>query len=180
MPMHEKIRYFRPTALDATPLADMARRSFTETFAHLFPGEAFATFLEQAYGPGGTMERDLRNPAVHWLVAETAAAPIGYAKLLPLAAPAPAPRAGALELQQIYVLSAWHGKGVADTLMEWALHAAREQDAPELYLTVFDHNERAKRFYSRYGFREVARCTFTMGSRVYDDRVWCRPLGRRD
>jgi hypothetical protein len=31
-------------------------------------------------------------------------------------------------------------------------------------------------FYSRYGFFEVGHCTFTLGDRVDDDRVWCKVL----
>ena len=68
----------------------------------------------------------------------------GYAKLTPLRALASAPLPGALELQQICVLSDWHGLRVADRLMSWALATAASDPAPEVYLTVFDHNERAK------------------------------------
>jgi ribosomal protein S18 acetylase RimI-like enzyme len=174
--MNENIRYFAPSAAHATALRQMARTSFTETFQHLFPAEAFSAFLDVAYGPGGRMERDLANPAIRWLVAAQGENPIGYAKLTPLSAPAPAAEPGALELQQIYVLRGWQGKGVADTLMEWALTTARADGAPEIYLTVFDHNERAKRFYARCGFSEVGRCTFQLGGTVYDDRVWRKPL----
>ena len=60
--------------------------------------------------------------------------------------------------------------------MRWAVAAARTAGAPELYLTVFDHNERAKRFYTRHGFVEVGRCTFTLGDRVDEDRVWRKIL----
>jgi ribosomal protein S18 acetylase RimI-like enzyme len=170
------IRYFAPTEAHAAALTEMARQSFTEAFAHLFPLEPFYAFVNQAYGPGGTMERDLTDSEISWLVAGASGTVIGYAKLLPLKAPAPAPNPGALELQQIYVLRRWHGTGIAAKLMDWALDSALARGAPEVYLTVFDHNERAKRFYSRYGFSEVGRCTFTLGDRVYDDRVWCKPL----
>jgi len=51
-----------------------------------------------------------------------------------------------------------------------------EDGAPELYLTVFDHNERAKRFYTRHGFVDVGQCTFRIGDRIDDDRVWRRRL----
>lgn len=86
------------------------------------------------------------------------------------------PLPGALELQQIYVESAWHGTGVAEQLMHWAVEQALLRGAPQLYLTVFDHNHRAKRFYARHGFREVGRCTFALGERVDDDRIWCKEL----
>jgi ribosomal protein S18 acetylase RimI-like enzyme len=103
-------------------------------------------------------------------------APIGYAKLTPLRAPVVDAADGSLELQQIYVLSQWHGSGVADRLVKWAVKTACELGAPELYLTVFDHNERAKRFYLRHGFAEVGRCTFQLGDRIDDDRIWRRLL----
>ena len=136
----------------------------------------FARFLEEAYGPGGKMERDLADPSVQWQIAATGDQTIGYAKLTPLMAPAPAPQPGAVELQQIYVLAPWHGRGVAESLIHWALVTGRAAGAPEIYLTVFDHNARAERFYSRHGFVEVGHCTFTLGDRVDDDRVWRKVL----
>lgn len=81
-----------------------------------------------------------------------------------------------MELQQIYVLRPWHGQGVADRLMKWALDQACAERAPEIYLTVFDHNQRAKHFYTRHGFAEVGRCTFILGDRVDDDRIWRKTL----
>lgn len=122
------------------------------------------------------MEKDFSNPEALWRVAAHHAGLIGYAKLTPLRAPAPAPHPAAKELQQLYVLRAWHGRGVADSLMDWALTTARTEGAPEIYLTVFDHNHRAKRFYTRHGFSEVGRCTFRLGDRVDDDRVWRKAL----
>jgi len=153
-------------------LLPVARRIFTETFGSLYDPEDFARFCDGVYRPGGTMSRDFADPGVHWRVATVQGEPIGYAKLTPLRAPASRPRAGAMELQQIYVLADWHGAGVAARLMEWSLATARAEGAPEIYLTVFDHNERAKRFYARYGFEDVGRCTFQLGERIDDDRIW--------
>lgn len=154
----------------------VARRIFSETFSHLYDPVAFDTYCDQVYAVDGPMAMDMVDPSVRWRVAIVDGAPIGYAKLTPLRAPAPDPQEGALELQQIYVLSPWHGEGVAERLMDWAVETAREANAPELYLTVFDHNERAKRFYARHGFIEVDACTFTLGDRVEDDRVWRKCL----
>jgi len=156
-------------------LLPVARQIFSRTFASRYDPAEFAEFCNQVYSPDGSMAQDFDTPEVRWQVALSGGNPIGYAKVTPLRAPAERPSPGALELQQIYVLPEWHGTGVAAQLMEWAVDTARESSAPELYLTVFDHNERAKRFYTRYGFEEVGRCTFTLGSRVDDDRIWrCR------
>lgn len=170
------LSYRNAVASDTKSLPPMARRIFEETFAHLFEPAAFAAFCDSAYGEDGSMVQDLGDPRILWRIAEAAGEPVGYAKLRPWGAPAPDAAPGALELQQIYVTAQWHGKGVASELMDWGVSAARQLDATELYLTVFDHNERAKAFYSKCGFSEVGRCTFTLGGREYDDRVWLKPL----
>ncbi|WP_284332221.1 GNAT family N-acetyltransferase [Dyella flagellata] len=174
--MDEQVGYASPGNDKSAALRVMARRCFTETFSHLYEPEPFARFLDEVYGDSGSMSKDLLDPGMEWLVAEMRGEIIGYAKLRPLAAPAPNPRNGSLELQQIYVLREWHGRGIAERLMLWALDRARTLGAPEIYLTVFDHNERAKRFYARHGFTEVGRCTFQLGDRIDDDRVWRKTL----
>jgi diamine N-acetyltransferase len=174
--MNETIQFFNPSRGFASALGLMARQAFSDAFAHLYDPVPFMQFLEEAYGPSGKMERDLADPSIRWRVAAIDGQPIGYAKVSPLLAAAPAPQPGAMELQQIYVLRLWHGRGVADELMNWAIYTARTERAPEIYLTVFDHNIRAKRFYTRHGFSEVGLCTFQLGDRVDDDRVWRKPL----
>jgi diamine N-acetyltransferase len=174
--MNDVIEYFTPTKDNASALRTMARQAFSEAFAHLYDPIQFSQFLEQAYGVGGTMDRGLADPLIRWQVAAVGDQVIGYVKLTSLTLPAPAPNPGAIELQQIYVLSPWHGRGVAERLMNWALDTARAMGAPEIYLGVFDHNTRAKRFYGRHGFSEVARCTFQLGDQIDDDRVWRKTL----
>ena len=174
--MNETIRFFSPAKGFTAALRLMARQAFSDAFAHMYDPVPFKQFLEEAYGPQGKMERDFADPSIRWRVAAIDDQPIGYAKLSPLVAPAPAPQPGAMELRQIYVLQQWHGRGVAEELINWAIDTARAEGAPEIYLTVFDHNERAKRFYTRHGFSEVGNCTFKLGDRVDDDRVWRKPL----
>ena len=172
----DDVEFGPPTAAMTRPLLAVARRIFADTFSLRYDPDAFEQFCDQAYAVDSPMARDLGDPDVDWQVAAVDAKPIGYAKLTPLRAPAPAPRLGSLELQQIYVESDWHGTGVAERLMLWAVERAMLRGAPQLFLTVFDHNHRAKRFYARHGFREVGRCTFTLGARVDDDRIWCKEL----
>lgn len=173
----EQVTYRQPNVNMLNRLLPVARRVFTQTFGDRYETEAFEQYCDAVYRPGGLMSQDFRADDVCWFMAMTADEPIGYAKLTPLRAPAVDPKPGALELQQLYVVREWHGKGVADRLMQWALQTAASAGAPEIYLTVFDHNERAKRFYARFGFREVGRCTFRLGARVDDDRIWRAHLG---
>ena len=175
---NEQVQFLTPAFGDVPELRLMAREAFEDTFAKHYEVDPFAAFLDASYGAVGRMQRDLTDPSVQWHLASAASKVVGYAKLLPLRAPALNPLPGAMELEQLYVLRAWHGSGVAVQLMDWAIATASSAGAPELYLTVFDHNVRAKRFYTRFGFIEVGRCTFTLGSRVDDDRVWRKDLTR--
>jgi diamine N-acetyltransferase len=160
---------------DGKALAAMARQAFDDTFRSIFPPAALQTHLDRAYGPDGLVA-EIGRSGTEFRCAKVDIKIVGYAKLRPFVHPAGQAEPGALELQQIYVLSPWHGAGIAPELMEWAIERARERGAPELYLTVFDHNERAKRFYTRYGFADVGLCWFELGGRTYEDRIWRRDL----
>jgi ribosomal protein S18 acetylase RimI-like enzyme len=169
--------YFAPTLADhGEQLRAMARQCFVETFAHQYREDDLAVFLAEAYGPDGAMLTDLADPAYHWRVAAEGGGIAGYVKVGPIGVPALDPSPGALELKQLYVLKEWHGAGVARELMDWAIANARERGAPEIYLSVFDHNLRAKKFYARYGFADVGGCEFRVGNQVDDDRIWMRAL----
>lgn len=172
----DSIEFSSPSNEVTEALLHVARQIFTDSFAHRFERDAFEAFCDQAYAKDGPMAKDFHNPEVFWRVATHSGTPIGYAKLTPLRAPESSAKPGAMELQQIYVLKQWHGSGIAEELMLWAVSVAKREKAPELYLTVFDHNERAKRFYTRHGFNEVGHCTFTLGGQVHDDRIWCKDL----
>lgn len=55
------------------------------------------------------------------------------------------------ELQAIYVLAEYYGKGPGQALMREALSRMREY--PRIAVWVLKGNERAIRFYEKYGFR---------------------------
>lgn len=110
--------YRSPDPGDYSAVRVKASRSFSDAFGQLYDAESFAEFLEHSYGAGGTMDRDLLDPAIEWNAAFHGPEPVGYSKLTPLRAPAPEPASGALELQQIYVLREWHG--VASPYISWS------------------------------------------------------------
>lgn len=153
---------------DAAPLAELGAASFTATFGHLYEPADLALFLDNH-----RVERwlaELSDPGFAVRVAEEAGAMVGYAKLGPPQLPF-APRGRAAELRQLYVLAPWHGRGVAQTLMEWVIAEARRDGAGHLYLSVFINNARARRFYERYGFEEEGRYVFMVGTHADEDIV---------
>jgi GNAT superfamily N-acetyltransferase len=75
------------------------------------------------------------------------------------------------ELRQLYVLKPWQGTGVAAALMDWVIDEARRRGVAELYLSVFEDNPRAQRFYARHGFEPVGHYDFMVGTHADVDIV---------
>ena len=163
------IAYRTATPADGPELAEMAKRSFTETFGSLYPASDLAAFLDRAFGVDG-LPSELDDPAFTVRVATEEGRVIGFAKLGPVAFPGDWP-SNAVELHQLYVGEAAKGSGVAAALIEWGIAWARER-ASILYLSVFTENDRAQAFYRRYGFVDVGRNAFRVGNHVDEDRIW--------
>ena len=162
-----------PAPADAPALAALARDSFTETFGHLYSPANLAAFLAGHTTDGWAAT--IASPADAVRVVEAEGAFIGYARVgqpkLPFA-----PEPGAVELRQFYLLRPAHGSGLADQLMTWVLEEATQRQAPALYLSVFEDNGRAKRFYARHGFSFVTTHDFLVGDHRDTDHILRRTL----
>src|SRR3546814_18027384 len=55
--------------------------------------------------------------------------------------------------------------------MDWAIDRARRRRADYLYLSVFTENERARRFYEKYGFETEGTYAFMVGNHADEDIV---------
>ncbi|HEX8240213.1 MAG TPA: GNAT family N-acetyltransferase [Allosphingosinicella sp.] len=163
------ITYRDLTADDAAALADLHRRSFVETFAHLYRPEDLDAFLEQLSEEG--FRGELLDGQHQIRFAEADGEPVAFVKLGPITLPV-RPSRPALEFRQLYVLKQWQGAGVAQALSEWAIGQARGRGAEELYLSVFTGNHRAKAFYRRYGFTYVGPYKFMVGEQADEDEIW--------
>lgn len=156
---------------DGPKLAAMARACFTETFGHLYTPENLAAFVEPVFDRGLPSQIGDPDFAIR-LAIDGDGAIVGFAKLGPNALPFPdADGANALELYQLYVLSPQHGAGVGPALLEWAIATARTRGADTLALSVYTDNHRAKAFYARYGFVDVGRYDFPVGTQIDEDRL---------
>ncbi len=159
---------------DATPedgreLATFAARTFTETFGHLYPPEDLAAFLAAKYGEA-IQRAEMETPGTRYLLALQDGRIVGYVMMGALDIKMDEP--GALELHRLYVDRHMKGAGIAQVLTDEVLRWARENGASALYLSVWENNERAQRFYRRYGFEHVGEHKFMVGSVADRDLIW--------
>lgn len=168
---HSLITWRDATREDGAVLGGIARATFIDTFGTLYKLEDLADFLRQ--GSDANYAAELADPDIEVRFAETGGTPIGFCKISSLKLPAPDPAPGAAELRQLYIYKPWQGLGLADELTRWAMHRARARGATELWLSVFNENARARRFYARHGFVEVAPYHFMVGTQA-DEDILCR------
>jgi ribosomal protein S18 acetylase RimI-like enzyme len=165
----------RGTAADAPKLAALARDTFFDTFASTNDPADMALHLQRAYGVD-QQTAELTDPSVITLLVEEGEQLIAYAQLRtgdePVCNTGPQP----MELWRIYVHRDWHGKGVAQALMDRVLTEARQAGAQTLWLGVWERNPRALAFYAKCGFTDVGEHVFLFGTDPQTDRVMTRPL----
>ncbi|HEX6590169.1 MAG TPA: GNAT family N-acetyltransferase [Longimicrobiales bacterium] len=154
---------------DAAALSRFARDVFVDTFGHLYPPQDLKAFLWTRYTTRA-QRAELRDPRIRYrLAVDDDDVIVGYSMVGPLSLPT---QGEGLELSRLYVDRAVQGTGVAARLMDDVIAYAREQGAPALYLSVYENNERAKRFYRRYGFIQVGEYDFFVGRARDRDLIW--------
>ena len=159
---------------DAPALSQLGADTFTETFGHLYQPADLAAFLT-THGEDH-WRQELADPEFSVLIGEDVnGVAVGYAKLGPPHLPFE-PRGRAIELRQFYLLEPFQGQGLADQMMQWVVDEAERRGADDLYLSVFVDNERARKFYERWGFVAEGRYAFMVGSHADEDVVMRRPL----
>jgi len=82
-----------------------------------------------------------------------------------------------IELVRLYVLKEFHGAGVANELMNFALDFARKNGFDLMYLSVWEYNFRARGFYEKHGFANTGiENDFPLGSTPQTDYWFVKDL----
>jgi GNAT superfamily N-acetyltransferase len=165
----------RGAASDATSLAELAARTFQETFAADNRPEDMALYLASAYG-ASQQQNELIDPDITTLLAEVDGQLAGYAQLRPGEVPECVAGESPIELWRFYVAQSWHGRGVAHALMRQVDIEAARRSARTMWLGVWEHNARAKAFYGKNGFVDVGSHVFMVGTDAQTDRIMVRQL----
>jgi ribosomal protein S18 acetylase RimI-like enzyme len=157
---------------DVPVLAEMARKTFYDTFTGTCTEEDMAGFLE-SYFNKTQVTKELSDPEDYFFFAEVDGVPAGYLRFkedyrgLPLMK-----QWKTMELKRIYVLSEYHGQGIAQKLMDFLIDWCKNENYEAVYLGVWEHNIRAQKFYAKYGFENSGHThDFPIGNTPQTD-IW--------
>ncbi len=160
----------RGVVADAAALSEFAARSFADAFAADNNPDDLQAHLTASFGvPQQT--RELEDPGVVTLIAQSTGNLIAYAQVRAMRSPDCVTKVNAVEVHRFYVDRSAHGRGVAQQLMNAAFDAARSLQGEYVWLSVWERNPRALAFYGKCGFVDVGSKDFYVGPDRQTDRV---------
>lgn len=160
---------------DAAALAALAEATFRDTFAATNTAENMDAHCRASYGEA-QQAREIADASMQSFVAVQDGALAAYAQLRFGDAPSCVTGHAPGEIHRLYVHRDWHGRGLAQRLMDACLAALRGRGADVAWLGVWEHNPRAIAFYRKFGFTEVGDHVFPVGDDPQRDVVMVRSL----
>lgn len=162
---------------DATMLADLGARLFTEAYGPTHPEPELSRYLARSFTASDVRDSIADSNVTMFVAEDTTRRPIGYAFLRKTAElPDGVTSRNSYEVVRFYVAAAAQGRGVGAALMERCFDDARLRGADTIWLQVWKQAPWAVGFYERMGFSSVGSAPFFFGDQIGDDHIMSRSL----
>ncbi len=138
---------------DAQLISDLSNITFIETYRGSCADKDLIAFMDNSFNEEAIL-RELEDNDDFYYIAFADGFPAGYMRLQEDSREYPFDKEyKALQLKRIYVLKEYHSKKIGAALMKYAIKLAKEKNYEILWLGVWEHNEKAKLFYKKWGFQ---------------------------
>ncbi len=155
---------------DVEILSEFAKQNFYNAFAHMNTKEDMDAYLAEAFNKAKLSEQLCdANSNIYFLYCDSQLA--GYLKLNEAPSQTDINDADSLEIERIYVAQEYQGKKLGQYLMDSAVRFANDSNKNYVWLSVWQKNEKAIRFYRKNGFYEFGTHSFVMGDDVQTDYI---------
>ena len=151
------------TVADAKLIADISHQTFYDTFAAYNSKEDMDKFLNQQFTKGKLI-LEVGAKGNIFLLAYDKDVVAGYVKLRDERIPPGMGNVTALEVARLYAMTNQIGKGIGSLLMQSSVDIARQKNKEWLWLGVWEKNQRAIDFYTKWGFEKFDECEFILGN----------------
>jgi ribosomal protein S18 acetylase RimI-like enzyme len=82
-----------------------------------------------------------------------------------------------VQLLRFYLRRPYWGSGMGDKLMQHCLVELSQLNYTDVWLSTWEKNGRARRFYRKWGFRPIGTAPFIVGTDRQTDLIMSRPVG---
>lgn len=173
--MSDSIFLREATVFDAGLIADLSRQTFYDTFAASNTEEDMIIFMTRQF-TRDALVAEVGMAGNTFLLAYCNGEVAGYVKLRESRGPQELRGLASLEIARIYVVRPMLGMGVGEELMRQSVSIARNRAKQVVWLAVWEKNERAFRFYTRWGFETISKQVFVLGTDLQNDWIMKKEL----
>jgi len=160
----------------APAISEIGRESFREAFATYFNSqEDLQNYLNRTYDTE-KLKSSLLRPNNVFLLIFSQQKPIGFAKIKKQSLRPNIGGSRQTELQKIYLLKEYQGKGAGNALLQTALKSTKEWEPVCMWLDVLVENQKAIDFYQKNNFARTGEHFFNIGSQTFRYDVMVRPM----
>ena len=159
----EQVQIRKCTVNDVEAIVELGIHTFRDTFQEVNTEKDMDLYVNNTFTPAKIKE-ELEDKDSLFFLAEESGDIVGYAKVKTIAKPDGAEGTVALEIERLYAVKRAIGKGVGRLLMETCLEHARKLGCDVVILGVWEHNQRAISFYSKWGFQKFSQHVFMLGT----------------
>ncbi len=156
-------------------LQKLGRQTFFETYEAGNTEENMRQYLEEEFSIEKLTAQLLDHDSSFYFALHQGI-PVGYLKLNHGIAQTELKGSNSLEVERIYVLAAFQGNKIGQSLFEKALSIATERKVNAIWLGVWEENPKALKFYQKNGFVEFDRHIFKLGEDLQTDIMMKRML----
>ena len=160
---------------DAGLIADMSRRTFYDSFAESNTKEDMDLFMNEVF-TREELKKEVYDPANIFFLAFEGDQPLGYVRMREGEAQDIFNGEPSFEIARIYNEKTAIGRGVGSALMQVCIDTALAQGKKWIWLGVWEKNDRAIAFYSKWGFEKYDTHDFILGKDVQTDWLMKKQL----
>jgi diamine N-acetyltransferase len=153
---------------DAQLIADMSRQTFYDSFAAANTKEDMDKFMSEQFSRELLMNEVVNKDGL-FFIAYDMDEPIGYVRMRDGEYHSVFNGLSSIEIVRIYAVQPAIGKGVGRALIEKCIETANELNRKIIWLGVWEHNQRAIDFYTKWGFEKFGEHDFVLGKDVQTD-----------
>ena len=160
---------------DAALIADLSRQTFYETFAPVNTKENMDQFMNETFTKEALMNEAGAKGNI-FLIAFDQKMPVGYVRMRESENPVALGDDTAIEIARIYAINSSIGTGVGKLMMLKCIEMAKELKKKMIWLGVWEKNQRAINFYTKWGFEKFGEQKFILGNEVQIDWLMKKKL----
>jgi ribosomal protein S18 acetylase RimI-like enzyme len=156
------------TEADIDMLQQISISTFVDTYARYNTEANMQLHLQQHFNRQQLLA-ELADKTNYFFAVFDNSIPVGYCKLRTSEEPEALNGIKHIELERIYAVKEFQGKGLGYKMIQYCLDFASVKGFELLWLGVWDQNEKAQQFYKKCGFEIFGEHSFTLGEEVQVD-----------